>query len=250
MNSKLASGGLLCAALLTGCSGSPQLTLPTGKWEELNIPSHPRQSSGFSQIAAPTSGTSALPAAPVTADKAPVSAAKPPLTSLPAPNPQVQPSAAKVGEKPTKAVTAPSVTANASAAPKLPETSTTAPAKSFPAVPAAPVVTVVAPEAKPIKPPPVPKPVWDARAGETLRSVITRWSQKAGYHADWQAQGLDYPIEAPLRFEGSFEESVINIFKLYDTAERPFCVDGRRGQLRLNISENTNPATQCSRPSP
>lgn len=253
MNSKLASGGVLCAALLTGCSSSPQLTLPDGKWEELNTPSQNRQPIMMSS--APANLATATPAVAVSS-QAPgrptdvASAAKPTAPVAPTPKPAGQlntgpENALKVATKPAEVTGVPSAAKTPLTAPEKPST---APSKSFPSTPAAPVVTVVAPQSQAIKPPPVPKPVWDARPGETLRSVITRWSSKAGYHADWQPQGLDYPIEAPLRFEGSFEDSVISIFRLYDNAERPFCVDGRRGQKRLNISENLNPATQCQRP--
>ncbi|WP_440057907.1 TcpQ domain-containing protein [Pseudomonas fragariae (ex Marin et al. 2024)] len=252
MNSKLASGGLLCAALLSGCSSSAQLTLPTGKWEELNVRSQPRQGRVVAQVATAIDTAPVISQPAATTGKTPVSpvVTKTPQAAVTAATTTPLPDTPKASEPSTKAVAPASIAVVEKLPLKAPEKPTTAPAKSFASAPVAPVVTVIAPEAKPIKPPPVPKPVWDAQAGETLRSVITRWSQKADYHADWQPQGLDYPIEAPLRFEGTFEESVISLFKLYDAAERPFCVDGRRGQRRLNISENLNPATQCPRPSP
>lgn len=98
---------------------------------------------------------------------------------------------------------------------------------------------VIAPVAKPIKPAPIPKPVWEAKPGDSLRGVIKTWSQRANYEVAWEAEDLDYPIDAPLRFEGSYEEAVAGIFQLYEKAERSFVVDGRRAQHRLNVSENS-----------
>ncbi|WP_375122210.1 TcpQ domain-containing protein [Pseudomonas sp. LW8] len=69
--------------------------------------------------------------------------------------------------------------------------------------------------------------------------MIKTWSQRANYEVAWDAEDLDYPIDAPLRFEGSYEEAVAGIFQLYEKAERSFVVDGRRAQHRLNVSENS-----------
>ncbi|WP_247868541.1 MULTISPECIES: TcpQ domain-containing protein [unclassified Pseudomonas] len=110
-----------------------------------------------------------------------------------------------------------------------------------------PVVAPVTPAAKtpppvatpkPAVPAPIPKPVWIASEGESLRKVITAWSQRAGYTLSWRAEDLDYGIEAPLRFEGSYEEAVASIFHLYDKADRSFIVDGRRPQHRLIVTED------------
>lgn len=98
----------------------------------------------------------------------------------------------------------------------------------------------VPPTAKPAAP--APRPIWEAQSGETLRKAITRWCQRAHYTLDWQAESLDYPIEAPLRFSGSFEEAVKEIFHLYDKAPRTFIVDGRIAQSRLIVSENNTRA--------
>lgn len=153
------------------------------------------------------------------------------------------------------------------------------PPKSFPAVPAtqptiinvvaAPAVPTVAPPAavvggtppvpmsaliaRPATASPAPKPVppaqptWEARPGESLQQVLTRWSMAAGYTLDWRAEGLDYPIDAPLRFQGSYEEAVSSIFKLYEKAERAFVVDGRRRQHRLIVNEELNNIRRASK---
>lgn len=121
---------------------------------------------------------------------------------------------------------------------------TIAPSKTFPPSSAAavPAVVAAAVPAKPTAPVVIPKPVWEARVGESLRKAITRWCERAHYTLDWQAEDLDYPIQAPLQFTGSFEDAVIGIFHLYDHAERSFRVDGRIAQSRLIVSENTTSA--------
>lgn len=114
------------------------------------------------------------------------------------------------------------------------------PVVGTPAVPMSALIPRPAPAAPVPKPTPPPKPTWEARPGESLQQVITRWSRTAGYTLDWRAEGLDYPIDAPLRFQGSYEEAVSSIFKLYEKAERAFAVDGRRRQHRLIVNEELN----------
>lgn len=73
-----------------------------------------------------------------------------------------------------------------------------------------------------------PKPlaqIWTASTGSTLRQTVEGWAEKAGWKLMWQVDDLDYSIDAPLRFEGSFQEAIGSIFPLYDTAPRSFLVD-------------------------
>lgn len=237
MNFKLASSGLLSAALLVGCSSAPQLPLPTGQWEDMPLlpPVAPPPSS-LPLVVASSAPATPMPTRPV----APVASPKPAaLPVAPAPVP-VEPAA-----KPVAAAVKTPATAAPVAAPKpvvkAPEPVTVLPPKSFPSAPPVPVVTVIAPVApivQPAVPTPIPKPVWEARAGESLRKVIAAWCQRANYTLDWQADDLDYPIDAPLHFEGSFEDAIAGIFGLYDKADRSFIYDGRRLQHRLNVAEN------------
>jgi len=86
-----------------------------------------------------------------------------------------------------------------------------------------------------------PLPIWTAQAGSTLRETIQGWVSKAGWNVDWQAEGLDYPIRAPIRIEGTFEEAIQKIFSYYRAAERPFRVTGSRQQKLLKVMELTPP---------
>lgn len=74
-----------------------------------------------------------------------------------------------------------------------------------------------------------PKPlaqIWTATTGSTLRQTVEAWAARAKWTVIWKVDDLDYPIDAPLRFEGSFEEAIKEIFPLYDSAPRSFIVDG------------------------
>ncbi|MCF5566763.1 pilus assembly protein PilL, partial [Pseudomonas sp. PA-3-11C] len=68
-----------------------------------------------------------------------------------------------------------------------------------------------------------PKPlaqIWTATTGSTLRQTVEAWAARAKWTLIWKVDDLDYPIDAPLRFEGSFEEAIKEIFPLYDSAPR------------------------------
>lgn len=81
------------------------------------------------------------------------------------------------------------------------------------------------------------KPVWEARVGSTLRESVEDWARSADYRVIWECDDLDYPIEAPLRFSGSFAEAVTEIFPLWDNARRSFLVNGNPDQRIVHVSE-------------
>lgn len=99
----------------------------------------------------------------------------------------------------------------------------------------------------PTKPEPAAKPVaavapqqtWSAPVGSTLRQSVEDWAKRAGWQVIWVPEDLDYPIEAPLSFTGTFSSAVRQIFPLYDSAKRSFVVDGNEGngQQVLHVSE-------------
>lgn len=83
---------------------------------------------------------------------------------------------------------------------------------------------------------PAPRPlpqVWAAEPGSTLRDSVEAWAKRANWNVIWQADGLDYPIEAPLHFEGTFQEAIGQAFPLYDKAPRPFYVNVSPPSQRL-----------------
>ncbi|MDD1954291.1 TcpQ domain-containing protein [Pseudomonas sp. 8209] len=106
---------------------------------------------------------------------------------------------------------------------------------------AAVTTTAVAAPAIEVKPAPPPRPlpqVWTAEVGSTLRDSVEEWAKKARWRVIWAQEDLNYPIEAPLHFEGSFQEAVKQLFPLYDNAPRSFVVDGSEGsQSVLYVAE-------------
>ncbi|MCS9013401.1 toxin co-regulated pilus biosynthesis Q family protein, partial [Pseudomonas aeruginosa] len=49
---------------------------------------------------------------------------------------------------------------------------------------------------------------WSAETGSTLRDTLEAWAKRARWTVRWEPQDLNYPIEAPLTFHGSFEDAV------------------------------------------
>ncbi|VXC24438.1 Pilus assembly protein PilL [Pseudomonas sp. 8Z] len=83
---------------------------------------------------------------------------------------------------------------------------------------------------------PAPRPlpqVWTAETGSTLRESVEAWAARANWKVKWLAKGLDYPIEAPLTFEGTFQDAIGELFPLYDSAPRPFYVNVHQAPQRL-----------------
>src|SRR5260364_311919 len=81
------------------------------------------------------------------------------------------------------------------------------------------------------------QPVWLAKTGSTLRESVLQWADKAGWQVLWMPEDLDYPIIADLRYEGSFERAVTDLFHAYEKAERPFWVNGNSTQKALMVTE-------------
>ncbi|HHN0605048.1 TPA: TcpQ domain-containing protein, partial [Pseudomonas aeruginosa] len=81
---------------------------------------------------------------------------------------------------------------------------------------------------------------WSAETGSTLRDTLEAWAKHARWTVRWEPQDLNYPIEAPLTFHGSFEDAVSELFPLYDAAERSFLVNASRPQSLIIIKERKN----------
>lgn len=73
---------------------------------------------------------------------------------------------------------------------------------------------------------PVPQ-AWVGEEGSTLRGSIEAWGKKAGWHVIWgkSAEDIDYPLLAPVRFEGTFDEAASAFINLYRRAKKPLLVD-------------------------
>lgn len=209
-----------------------QLPTPSAPANQLYAEKSPAPPVTHPTAHASTAGVvvAAVPAsAPITTSSPAVAA---PATAAPA-LPPVAP--AKDGSTPTASLSA---AAKASPSPVTHASSVTS--QLGKSTSAAPVATVAAPVVE-VKPAPPPRPlpqIWTAEAGSTLRESVEAWAKKARWRVIWAQEDLNYPIEAPLRFEGSFQEAVKQLFPLYDNAPRSFVVDGSEGsQSVLYVAE-------------
>ncbi|ELV9468338.1 TcpQ domain-containing protein [Salmonella enterica] len=84
-------------------------------------------------------------------------------------------------------------------------------------------------------------PEWKAAAGITLQESLTAWADKAdcpnGGHwvVIWQTP-VDYRIEAPLTFRGSFESALDQVFDLYRPAEKRLYAEANRVQCLVSVT--------------
>uniref|UniRef100_UPI003A93578C PFGI-1 class ICE element type IV pilus protein PilL2 n=1 Tax=Salmonella enterica TaxID=28901 RepID=UPI003A93578C len=84
-------------------------------------------------------------------------------------------------------------------------------------------------------------PEWKAAAGTTLKESLTAWAAKAdcpnGSHwvVIWQSP-VDYRIEAPLTFRGSFESALDQVFDLYRPAEKRLYAEANRTQCLVSVT--------------
>lgn len=78
---------------------------------------------------------------------------------------------------------------------------------------------------------------WSTKPGSTLKKTVKEWAAKENYNIEWAAIGLDYPIERQMTFNGDFESVVIQIFSLYEKADRSFSVTGFRKERVIQVKE-------------
>ncbi len=84
-------------------------------------------------------------------------------------------------------------------------------------------------------------PEWKAAAGITLHESLAAWAEKAdcpnGGHwvVIWQTP-VDYLIEAPLTFRGSFESALDQVFDLYRPAEKRLYAEANRAQCLVSVT--------------
>ncbi|EAO6531889.1 hypothetical protein G0R83_004999 [Salmonella enterica] len=135
------------------------------------------------------------------------------------------------GKDLTGKTTATPVVSTASPSPVAPTASSPAPALSTP------VPKLIG---TPVKALPS-GPEWKAAAGITLQESLTAWAAKAdcpnGGHwvVIWQTP-VDYRIEAPLTFRGSFESALDQVFDLYRPAEKRLYAEANRTQCLVSVT--------------
>lgn len=157
----------------------------------------------------------------------------------------VSASSASLGTIPSTSQTAltelASESAQHTAAPQASRTPAASMPTKAPAVARATPTTIAPP--KPISPPapaPMivkPKEVWDAKVGMRLSGVVSEWAARAKWTVDWQSPDLDYRIDYPLHFEGTFQEAIQGLVALYEDAERPIMANGSTAIHQLKVCE-------------
>jgi hypothetical protein len=69
---------------------------------------------------------------------------------------------------------------------------------------------------------------------KSLRAVLNRWSQDAGWHLFWEL-GVDYPIKANASIPGNFEEAVAMVIHSLERADVPPKAIFYRGNQVLRV---------------
>ena len=82
---------------------------------------------------------------------------------------------------------------------------------------------------------PTPVNRWElSERDRTLKLVIERWAQDAGWRAFWELD-VDYPIAATASIDGSFEEAVSAVVRSMDHADVPLKAIFYRGNQVLRM---------------
>ncbi|HBT4779398.1 TPA: hypothetical protein MB320_005267, partial [Klebsiella pneumoniae] len=88
-------------------------------------------------------------------------------------------------------------------------------------------------------------PVWKAEPGSTLRTTLTQWASTASCSGGkwlviWPV-AVDYPVSAPLTFNGPFEQVMTRLFTLYQKAAVPLYAGVSRQQCVISVSDKPFP---------
>ncbi|HBP4890419.1 TPA: hypothetical protein L5621_006251 [Pseudomonas aeruginosa] len=238
--------GMLAVA---GCSsGPPTLSEPAGTWTELNAPAgrawavagapEPRERVAAAPVRVstlegpPISGLGGVAGAAPQGEAKTVVAAVAKRDSEPPGTTQATPG--QPGPKSKKA----------EKAEKAGEFEKTTPAEALPAGPGKALAKIE--EKAKDKPAAVTAalPVWTLAKGETLKSGLLEWAARATCSAPgtttWQVRwetAVNYPIDAPLRFEGEFRKALGEVLALYQQAEKPLLAETVSSQCLARVVE-------------
>nr|WP_184280661.1 toxin co-regulated pilus biosynthesis Q family protein [Serratia fonticola] len=111
--------------------------------------------------------------------------------------------------------------------------------KQITSVPSTPT-TKAPPESKVL---PVPQ-IWRIETGSTLKDVLFSWASAEKCSTpgvgNWTVAWLtsvNYRIDAPLKFEGSFRDALNSLFTLYGTAKVPLYAGIRNAQCVISVDD-------------
>ncbi|HEK1247468.1 TcpQ domain-containing protein [Pseudomonas aeruginosa] len=210
------------------------------------LPPAPRPKPVQQLYAKPAAPTPAAVAQPSSTEKVSTLESPVVVASVPTPAPiTTSPASAKKPESTTVLPpAAPAKDGHPSSPPPPAASAPTKPAASaVKSTPPTPPTMASAPPVEVLTPTEPSRPLaqaWSAETGSTLRDTLEAWAKRARWTVRWEPQDLNYPIEAPLTFHGSFEDAVSELFPLYDAAERPFLVNASRPQSLIIIKERKN----------
>lgn len=72
----------------------------------------------------------------------------------------------------------------------------------------------------PLMPSGTPVELWNVEAGTTLRTVLTDWATRAGWHVEWKSR-RDFRIAIPASFEGDFTTATRQLIGAFADANPP-----------------------------
>lgn len=209
------------------------------------LPPAPRPKPVQQLYAKPAAPTPAAVAQPSSTEKVSTLESPVVVASVPTPAPiTTSPASAKKPESTTVLPpAAPAKDGHPSSPPPAASAPTKPAASAVKSTPPTPPTMASAPPVEVLTPTEPSRPLaqaWSAETGSTLRDTLEAWAKRARWTVRWEPQDLNYPIEAPLTFHGSFEDAVSELFPLYDAAERPFLVNASRPQSLIIIKERKN----------
>lgn len=93
-----------------------------------------------------------------------------------------------------------------------------------------------------VKPPAARPVIWQASVGATLRDTLLEWTTRETCPAggNWKlawSTTVNYRIDAPLSFSGSFRQAVNDLFILYGTASTPLYAATQSAQCVLLVDD-------------
>ena len=106
---------------------------------------------------------------------------------------------------------------------------------TLPAIAQVAVSAALTPRANP-QPEITPPEQWSATAGQTLREVISGWSERQHWSVTWAAD-VDYRIAAPLRYEGTLFDAVEQVLAAHGRTRVPLYARGYMRQKMLLITD-------------
>ncbi|EGP0732751.1 toxin co-regulated pilus biosynthesis Q family protein, partial [Salmonella enterica] len=93
-----------------------------------------------------------------------------------------------------------------------------------------------------VKPPAVRVVIWQASVGSTLKDTLLEWTtrEKCTAGGTWKLAWnttVNYRIDAPLAFSGSFRSAINDLFILYGTASTPLYAATQSAQCVLLVDD-------------